>query len=104
LVFRRAAQIGSALAGKTRIAGASASAGVHGGDKHEACRISDAVIGARDGDFAGFQRLAQRVENLGGKLRHLVEEQHAVMRQRYFARPRAQAAADQRRRRGGMMR
>ena len=43
-------------------------------------------------------------EHLRGEFRHLVEEQHAVMRQRDFARPRAQAAADQRRHRGGMMR
>ena len=39
-----------------------------------------------------------------GEFRHLVEEQHAVMRERNLARPRAQAAADQRRHRGGMMR
>jgi hypothetical protein len=53
------------------------------------------VIDARDGDVAGFQRLAQRIQHLAGEFRHLVEEQHAVMRQRNFARPRAQAAADQ---------
>ena len=62
------------------------------------------MIGARDRDLAGFERLAQRVEHLRGEFRQLVEEQHAVMRERNFARPRAQAAADQSRHRGGMMR
>ena len=50
------------------------------------------------------KRLAQRIERARLELRKLVEEQHAVVRERDFARPRAQAAADQRRHRGGMMR
>jgi hypothetical protein len=41
-------------------------------------RVGDAVIDARDGDVAGFQRLAQRIQHLAGEFRHLVEEQHAV--------------------------
>jgi hypothetical protein len=30
------------------------------------------VVGARDGDLAGFQRLAQRIEHLRGELRNYV--------------------------------
>ena len=104
LIFGGAARVRPAPAGKARIAGAAAAARVHRGDQHEARRIGDAVIGARDRDLAGLQRLAQRVERLRREFRQLVEEQHAVMRERDFARPRAQAAADQRRHRGGMMR
>ncbi len=62
------------------------------------------MIGARDRDFAGLQRLAQRVQRLRLEFRQFVEEQHAVMRERDFARPRVQAAADQRRHAGRMMR
>ena len=104
LVFRDATGIRPALAGKTGIVGASAAARVHAGDQHEPRRISDAVVDARNGDVAGFQRLAQRIQNLRGEFRHFVEEQHAVMGERNFARPRAQAAADQRRHGGGMVR
>ena len=57
------------------------------------------MIGARDRDFAGLQRLAQRIERLRRELGQFVEEQHAVMGERDFAGPRAQAAADQRRHR-----
>ena len=104
LVVRGAARVGPALAGEARLVGAAAAAGVHGGDQHEARRIGDAMVGARDRDFAGLERLAQRIEHLRLELRQFVEKQHAVMRERDFARPRAQAAADQRRHRGGMMR
>ena len=64
----------------------------------------DVRIGARDADIAGLERLAQRVERLTGEFREFVEEQDAVMRERDFARPRAQAAADERRHRRGMVR
>ena len=87
-----------------RIAGVAAAARVHRRDQHEARRIGDAVVGARDRDLAGFERLAQRVEHLRLEFRQLVEKQHAVMRERNFARLGAQAAADQRRHRGRMMR
>ena len=61
-------------------------------------------VGAGDADAAGLQRLAQRFERGAVELRQLVEEQHALMRQADLAGPRAQAAADQRRQRGRMMR
>ena len=54
--------------------------------------------------LAGLERLAERIEHLRRELRQLVEEEHAVMGERDFARPRADAAADHRRHRGGMMR
>jgi hypothetical protein len=56
--------------------------------QHEARRIGDAVVGARDRHLAGLQRLAQRVEHLRRELGQLVEEQHTVMRERDLARPR----------------
>jgi hypothetical protein len=85
-------------------AGHAAAARVHRRDQLEARRIGDAVIGAGDDAFAGFERLAQRCRAPGRELGQFVEEQHAIMRQRRLARPDAQAAADQRRHRGGMMR
>ena len=62
------------------------------------------MVGARDRDLAALERLAQRVERLRLEFGHLVEEEHAVMGERDLARPRPQAAADQRRHAGGMMR
>ncbi len=64
LIIGGAANVGSALAGIARIAGAAASAWVHRRDQHEARRIGDAVIGAGDGDIAGLQRLTQRIQRL----------------------------------------
>ncbi len=62
------------------------------------------MIGPRNRNLAGLERLAQRVEHLRLEFRQLVEKQHAVMGERDFARPHAQAAADQRRHAGGMVR
>ena len=55
-------------------------------------------------DLAGLDRLAQAVEHLRLEFRQLVEEQHAVMGEGDFAGARTQAAADERRHGGGMMR
>jgi hypothetical protein len=82
----------------------AAAARVHRRDRHEAPRISHAMIGTRDGDFAGFERLTQRVERVRLEFGKLVEKQHAVMGERNLARPRMDAAADQNRHAGGMMR
>ena len=104
LIIGDAARIRAALAHEARIVGAAAAAGIYRRDQHEARRIRDAMIGARDRDFAGLERLAQRIQNLRREFRQLIEKQHAVMRERDFARPRAQAAADERGHAGGMMR
>ena len=55
---------GLAAATETRIERMAAAAGVHRRDKLKPRRIDDPMIGAGDGDLAGFERLAQRVENL----------------------------------------
>ena len=65
----------------------TAAAGVHRGDELKPCGIDNPVIGAGDGDFAGFERLAQRIENLSLKFGQFVEEQDALMGERDFARP-----------------
>jgi hypothetical protein len=46
-------------------------------------------------NLADLERLAQRIEHLRLEFGQLVEEEHAVMRERDFAGPRAQSAADQ---------
>jgi hypothetical protein len=97
LVIGRAARIGAAAAGVTGLAGMPAAARIHRRDQHEARRVGDPMVGARNRNLAGLERLAQRVERLRLEFRQLVEEQHAVVRERYFARPRMQSAADQRR-------
>jgi hypothetical protein len=104
LIVGGAACIGRALAGESGLVGAPAAARVHGGDQHEARGIGHAVVGARDRDLAGLERLAQRVEHLRLELGQFVEEEHAVMGERHLPRPRAQPAADQRRHAGGMVR
>ena len=91
------------LAGLPRRA-AAALAGVHRRDQLEPRRVGDAMIGARDHDLAGLERLAQRIEHVRVELRQLVEKQHAEMGQRDLAGPRPRAAADQRRHAGRMVR
>jgi GTP cyclohydrolase IA len=64
LVVGGAAGVRAAAAGEARFAGFAATARIHGRDQHEARWIGDAMVGARDRNFAGFERLAQRVERL----------------------------------------
>lgn len=73
----------------------AARAGVHRGDEHEAGGVVDGVARTRDGDVAVFERLAHDLEHLSRKFGELVEKQHAVVGQRYFARARVIAAADE---------
>ena len=61
------------------------------------------MIGARDQNLAGFQRLAQRIERLLGELRQLVQKQHAMVGERYLAGLGAKAAAHKRGHRRGVM-
>ena len=55
------------------------------------------MVGARDCNFSGLERLTQRIEYLAGKLRQLVEKKNAIVGKRDFTRPCPQAAADKRR-------
>ena len=104
LILAGAARQLAAMAGEAGLARAAAAARVHGGDQHEARRIGDAVVGARDRDLAALERLAQRVEHARIELGEFVEKQHAAVRERDLARLGAQAAADQRRHAGRVMR
>ena len=51
LILGGAARVRPALAGKSRLAGAAAAAGVHGGDQHETRGIGHAMVRPGDGDF-----------------------------------------------------
>jgi hypothetical protein len=72
LVIRSAAGIEPAAAGVAGLGGAPAAAWIHRRHQHETRRIGDAMIGARDRDLAGFERLAQRVERLRLEFRNYV--------------------------------
>ena len=61
-------------------------------------------VGARDGDFAGLERLAQAVEHRALEFGQFVEEQHAEVREADLAGAHFQPAAGQRRHRGGVVR
>lgn len=91
-------------AGQSGVAQMAAAAGVHRGDKLNAGGERDVRVGAGDADSAGFERLAQRIEDSALKFGEFVKEQHAQMREADFAGFDAQAAADERRHRGAMMR
>ena len=87
-----------------RIAARAARAQVHRPDELEARREERVPADPRDRDDAVLERLAQRLEDRARELGQLVEQQHAAVRERDLARPRARAAADDRRRRGAVMR
>ena len=87
-----------AAAGLEGVARVAARARVHRGDQHEARGEDRGPGGAGDRHRAVFERLAQRLERPTVELRHLVEEQHAVVREADLAGPRERAAADERRR------
>lgn len=71
----------AAVAGVAEIA---AGAWVHGSHQHEPAGEIHAAGGAGYGDNPAFERLAQGFECATRKLRQLIEEQHAVVRQGYF--------------------
>ena len=81
---------------RTRIAGEAARARVHRADQHEARGEGHRARGARDADAAFLERLAQHFERTPAELGHLVEEQHAVVREADLAGPRNLPAADER--------
>lgn len=81
-----------AAADAADVAVVAARAGVHRGDQLEMRGEVGLPRGARNGDAARFQRLAQHVQHIARELGELVEKQHAPVRQRNLARPRHAAA------------
>ena len=86
------------------VAEVAARAGVHRRDELEARGKIRLARGARDGDAARFERLAQHLEHVAAEFRQLVEEEHAVVRERDLARARRRAAAHERHAGGGVVR
>jgi hypothetical protein len=82
----------------------AAGAGIHRGDQLEFGRKFGMAGGAGNMHTAGFQRLAQGFQHLAVELGQFIEKQDALMGQADFAGARWIAAADQRHRRGGVMR
>jgi hypothetical protein len=87
--------IGRAAASRRRMAEITAGAGVHRRHQLEARRKSGPPRRARNGDVAGFQRLAQRLEHAAVEFRQFVEKQHTVVRQRDFTGLRHRSAPHQ---------
>ena len=63
-----------AAAGMARIAQVAARAGVHGGNELKARRKFGPLRGARDGDVARFQRLAQGFQRGAGEFGQLIQK------------------------------
>ncbi len=89
---------------RTGIAARTARAQVHRSDELEARGEADAARRPSDEDLAVFERLPQRFEGRALELRQLVEQQDAVMREARLTRPQLRSAADDRRRRGAVVR
>ncbi len=81
-----------------------AAARVHRRHQLDARGEGDVRVGARDGDPARLDRLAQGVEHRAAEFGELVEEQYAEVGQADLAWPHAQAATGERRHRGRMVR
>jgi hypothetical protein len=95
---------GRAAASQRWIAQMAAAARVHRRDQLDPRGERDVGIGSRDRHFAGFERLAQRIERAALEFGQFVEEQHAQMREAHLAGPHAQAPAGERGHRGRMVR
>ena len=85
-------------------AGIPARARIHRAHQHEGGGEGRGAGGARDPHRPFFEWLPQHFQDVAAELRHLVEEQHAVMRQADLARPRDRPATDQRDIADGVMR
>ena len=104
LVAERREPLRRAGALDRRVAAPAARAQVHGSDELEARRVHGLALDAGDRDRAVLERLAERLERRARELRQLVEEQHAVVRERRLAGSRAGPAADDRRDGGAVVR
>jgi len=69
--------------------------GIHGAYQHEGGRVGEAGGGARDGDLAVFEGLAQHLQYVFFEFRQFVEEKQTVMCHRNLSRARIAAAPDQ---------
>ena len=76
----------------------AARARIHRPDQGEPRREPDHGRGTRHRDDAVFHGLAQGVEHVPWNLLHLVEKEHAMMREACLARTREATATDERRR------
>src|SRR3989454_5563154 len=95
---------GSAAAAAGAVAAMPARAGVHRRNELKTRRELRLARGARDRDPAGFERLRPRLPHNAVEIRALNQEQDAVGRPPELPRAPQVAAADQRRRRGAVMR
>src|SRR5258708_18596295 len=86
------------------VASVAAGTRIHGGRQSKAGWESDRRQRPRDGDEAILHRLTQRLQHAAWKLEELVEKQHAVVCETYFARTRSRSTADESRRRHRVMR
>ena len=82
----------------------AARAGVHRGYEREVRRVINRVAHPRDGYMFILHRLAQHLQHRVSKLGHLVEEQHAIVCQRHLTRLGRVTTANERHRRGHMVR
>ena len=73
----------------------AAGAGVHGGDQLKPGRVFGLSCSPGNADFTCFQWLPQGFEDRAVELRQLIQEQDAVMRQRYLSRAGLTAATHQ---------
>src|SRR5438874_10740546 len=78
-----------------RVVPESARTRIHRGGEHEGGREGERHRGAADSHPLIFERLAQDFENAPVEFRQLVEEEHAVVRERNFAGARYGPAADE---------
>ncbi len=73
----------------------TARTGVHGSDEHERSREGRGARRTSDADETFFERLPQHFERVPAEFRHLVEQQHAVVREADLPRPGKGPAANQ---------
>ena len=76
------------------VAEVATGAGVHGGDKHEVGGEDGLFVGARDGDFAVFEGLAEGFEDEAGVLGEFVKEEDAEVSKGNLSRSDRGTAAD----------
>ena len=95
---------GSTPARAAVIAEKSARTGIHGGYEHEASGKHRRARCPGDGHTPFLERLSEDLEDSTVELRHLVQEQHAVVRKGDFTRPWNRTAARKRDVRDSVMR
>ena len=87
--------VGRAIAAAHAGVVVAARTGIHSGNEHKISGVGNFSVRVAESDLFGLKWSAESFDGLAGEFGEFVEEEDAVVGQRYFAREETEFAADQ---------